>query len=186
MDGVGVPRRAQYVLGELDPNLDFNTPRWPQGQLRPITNDQENESQVTQGIFLGYYDEEEVNELTASGQAEDDTMPPSPPPVASPPPASEYLSDVGSEEEDPMQFGNVQDDDLVDDTMDRDLGDDDLDHDAEVDEQVESDEALLPEFDPAALGLKEINNLANFGVSSHKPGNGVAELLSDDLDKYWQ
>ena len=31
---------------------------------------------------------------------------------------------------------------------------------------------LQPVFDPAALGLKEINNLANFGVSSHKPGNG--------------
>jgi anaphase-promoting complex subunit 10 len=36
------------------------------------------------------------------------------------------------------------------------------------------------------MGLKEINNLAHFGVSSHKPGNGVEELLSDDLDKYWQ
>ncbi len=41
-------------------------------------------------------------------------------------------------------------------------------------------------LDPVALGLKEINNLAHFSVSSHKPGNGVIELLSDDLDKYWQ
>jgi hypothetical protein len=41
-------------------------------------------------------------------------------------------------------------------------------------------------FDPATLGMKEINNLAHFGVSSHKPGNGVDELLDDDLDKYWQ
>jgi anaphase-promoting complex subunit 10 len=41
-------------------------------------------------------------------------------------------------------------------------------------------------FDPMAMGLKEINNLAHFGVSSHKPGNGVEELLSDDLDKFWQ
>ncbi|KAK4216518.1 galactose-binding like protein [Rhypophila decipiens] len=116
------------------------------------------------------------------------TMPSNPSPVESPPPASPYGSDDGSELEDQMDFGNVQDDDLVDDddTMDRDLGEDDLDHDEEVDEQAESDEPLQPELDPAALGLKEINNLANFGVSSHKPGNGVAELLSDDLDKYWQ
>ncbi|KAK0668738.1 galactose-binding domain-like protein [Cercophora samala] len=53
-------------------------------------------------------------------------------------------------------------------------------------EQDISDQPQEPLFDPAALGLKEINNLAHFGVSSHKPGNGVAELLSDDMDKYWQ
>ncbi|KAK4180702.1 galactose-binding domain-like protein [Triangularia setosa] len=53
-------------------------------------------------------------------------------------------------------------------------------------EQDGSDQPQEPPFDPAALGLKEINNLAHFGVSSHKPGNGVAELLSDDTDKYWQ
>ncbi|KAH8847594.1 hypothetical protein MCOR27_004477 [Pyricularia oryzae] len=47
-------------------------------------------------------------------------------------------------------------------------------------------EDTTPVFDPAAIGLKEINNLAHFSVSSHKPGNGVAELLGDDLDKYWQ
>ncbi|KAM7199719.1 galactose-binding like protein [Naviculisporaceae sp. PSN 640] len=131
----------------------------------------QNEDDVTRGIILGYYSKDE-----------------SPSPVASPPPASEYLGDDGSGDEDPMQFGHVRDDDddLVDDTMDRDLGEDDLDNDEEVDEQVESDEALPSDFDAAALGLKEINNLANFGVSSHKPGNGVAELLSDDLDKYWQ
>lgn len=44
----------------------------------------------------------------------------------------------------------------------------------------------LISFDPMLLGLKEINNLAHFSVSSHKPGNGVEELLHDDLDKYWQ
>ncbi|KAK4198643.1 galactose-binding domain-like protein [Triangularia verruculosa] len=53
-------------------------------------------------------------------------------------------------------------------------------------EQDGSDQPQEPPFDPAALGLKEINNLAHFGVSSHKPGNGVDELLSDDTDKYWQ
>jgi len=85
-----------------------------------------------------------------------------------------------------MEFGNAHDDDLLDDAMDGDLGDEDLDEDHEEVEQVESDEPLEPVFDAAALGLKEINNLANFGVSSHKPGNGVEELLSEDLDKYWQ
>ncbi|CAP67528.1 uncharacterized protein PODANS_6_11820 [Podospora anserina S mat+] len=53
-------------------------------------------------------------------------------------------------------------------------------------EQDGSDQPQEPPFDPTALGLKEINNLAHFGVSSHKPGNGVTELLSDDTDKYWQ
>ncbi len=51
--------------------------------------------------------------------------------------------------------------------------------------EEDEDEGLIS-FDPMLLGLKEINNLAHFSVSSHKPGNGVEELLSDDLDKYWQ
>lgn len=62
-------------------------------------------------------------------------------------------------------------------------------HDEEPNpDEYDYDEAedTVPVFDPAAVGLKEINNLAHFSVSSHKPGNGVAELLSDDLDKYWQ
>ena len=50
----------------------------------------------------------------------------------------------------------------------------------------DGDEAGQLAFDPLALGLKEINNLAHFSVSSHKPGNGVEELLNDDLDKFWQ
>ena len=54
------------------------------------------------------------------------------------------------------------------------------------DEVIPDDQIEIPFFDPAAMGLKEINNLAHLGVSSHKPGNGVEELLSDDLDKYWQ
>ena len=49
-----------------------------------------------------------------------------------------------------------------------------------------TDQMPVTIFDPVALGLKEINNLAHFSVSSHKPGNGVRELLSDDLEKYWQ
>lgn len=58
---------------------------------------------------------------------------------------------------------------------------------AENEEHIDAGEDMHDTtFDPATMGLKEINNLAHFGVSSHKPGNGVAELLSEDLDKYWQ
>lgn len=55
------------------------------------------------------------------------------------------------------------------------------------DEDPEETEQLQHSmFDPTAIGLREINNLAHFGVSSHKPGNGVEELLTEDLEKYWQ
>ncbi|KAF7550406.1 hypothetical protein G7Z17_g5747 [Cylindrodendrum hubeiense] len=54
-------------------------------------------------------------------------------------------------------------------------------------EQVDEDENEgVPLIDPATAGLKEISNLARFTVSSHKPGNGVEELRSDDLKMYWQ
>ena len=43
-----------------------------------------------------------------------------------------------------------------------------------------------PLQDPATMGLKEISNLGKFTVSSHKQGNGVEELRSDDLKQYWQ
>lgn len=52
------------------------------------------------------------------------------------------------------------------------------------DEEEGEDGAML--FDPVQLGLKEINNLAHFSVSSHKPGSGVEALLHDDLGRYWQ
>lgn len=86
--------------------------------------------------------------------------------------------DSGHSSDGEMMSGSGEmDDELLVDAMTEDLIDDD--------EHAESEEQL-PAFDPAAMGLKEINNLAHFGVSSHKPGNGVAELLSEDLDKYWQ
>lgn len=82
-------------------------------------------------------------------------------------------------------FGEA-DDELLGDIMTEDLADEMSEHD-EHDEHVESEEQLQgPAFDPSELGLREINNLAHFGVSSHKPGSGVKELLSEDLDKYWQ
>jgi anaphase-promoting complex subunit 10 len=55
---------------------------------------------------------------------------------------------------------------------------------ADMDERDDSGQTGL--FDPVRAGLKEISNLGKFTVSSHKQGNGVAELRSDDLSQYWQ
>lgn len=64
------------------------------------------------------------------------------------------------------------------------------------DEGLENDEAQgegddeghdgVPQFDPSAMGLKEISNLASFTVSSSKPGCGVKELRDDDVNQFWQ
>lgn len=64
---------------------------------------------------------------------------------------------------------------------DEEEGDDD---DIEDDEDIEDEP--MPLVDPASIGLKEISNLGKFTVSSHKQGNGVEELRSDDLKLYWQ
>lgn len=56
----------------------------------------------------------------------------------------------------------------------------------ELDEHDDDDGGAGMPFDPIALGLKEINNLARCRVSTFKPGNGVKELLDDDLGQYWQ
>ncbi|RGP72683.1 anaphase-promoting complex subunit 10 [Fusarium longipes] len=61
--------------------------------------------------------------------------------------------------------------------------------DEEDDEEGDDEEQgqdIAPLFDPATAGLKEVSNLARFTVSSHKPGNGVEELKSDDLKQFWQ
>ncbi|KAF5570655.1 anaphase-promoting complex subunit 10, partial [Fusarium pseudocircinatum] len=66
--------------------------------------------------------------------------------------------------------------------------DDHVDEDEDDEEAAEHDQAheAATLFDPATAGLKEISNLARFTVSSHKPGNGVEELKSDDLKLFWQ
>lgn len=63
-----------------------------------------------------------------------------------------------------------------------------LDEQVEDDEEVadEPEEELDPLVDPTSIGLKEISNLGKFTVSSHKPGNGVEELRSDNIKQYWQ
>ena len=43
-----------------------------------------------------------------------------------------------------------------------------------------------PPFDAAALGLKEIGNLASWTVSSCKPGCGVEALRDEDTGLFWQ
>ncbi|KAM0330584.1 hypothetical protein ACHAQA_003532 [Verticillium albo-atrum] len=60
--------------------------------------------------------------------------------------------------------------------------------DEQIEDQLEEDHEgdLAAHFDPSARGLKEISNLGKFTVSSHKPGNGVDEMRSDDTDEYWQ
>lgn len=75
--------------------------------------------------------------------------------------------DMGEESEGQMVFGGSEDD---------------------GDETEELDENGVPHapFNPIALGLKEINGLAHFRVSSFKPGNGVEELINDDIERYWQ
>jgi anaphase-promoting complex subunit 10 len=50
----------------------------------------------------------------------------------------------------------------------------------------EHEDDQMPHFDPHPPGLKEISNLGKFTVSTHKPDNGVEELRSDDLTKFWQ
>lgn len=62
----------------------------------------------------------------------------------------------------------------------------DSDGDMEDEDQDDLDAVPVAPFNPVAMGLKEINGLAHFRVSSYKPGNGVPDLMSDDLDRYWQ
>ncbi|KAF4471245.1 anaphase-promoting complex subunit 10 [Fusarium albosuccineum] len=56
----------------------------------------------------------------------------------------------------------------------------------EEEEPAEEAQEIAPLIDPATAGLKEISNLARFTVSSHKPGNGVEALKSDDTAQFWQ
>ena len=56
----------------------------------------------------------------------------------------------------------------------------------EVEEEHDEHDPAAAMFDPTTMGLKEISNLGKFTVSTHKQGNGVEELRSDDLKQYWQ
>lgn len=89
------------------------------------------------------------------------------------------------------------DEDLVDEdgavAVEEDVGEEeeeeeDVEHEEGEEGEEEEEEEALQEVlaDPTALGLKEISNLGRFTVSSHKQGNGVEQLRSDDLNLYWQ
>ncbi|RDW85899.1 hypothetical protein BP5796_04224 [Coleophoma crateriformis] len=92
-----------------------------------------------------------------------------------------------------------EDDDLADgdDEDDLDGGEEEEEEGADVedidDEQGEEEGGIEevpmeidPPFDPTALGLKEIGNLASWTVSSCKPGCGVEALRDDNTDLFWQ
>ena len=177
-NGGGAPRRRlRFILGKLDPNRDLNTDRGRSKRL-PIVLDIENEDAVAEGVMHGTYDLDQVMDYTNW------------PNVAQAPPGEGsddedlalQVAQASDDEEDvDAEFG-AHGDELLGEVMDEDIDDDD-----EHGGQADDDEHLQgPMFDPAAIGLREINNLAHFGVSSHKPGNGVEQLLSDDLDQYWQ
>lgn len=97
-------------------------------------------------------------------------------------PDDEILSQDQYEEED-TSVEDEDEHDLDDDDENNDEDDDDEDHD---DDHGDEDLEIAPLIDPATAGLKEISNLGKFTVSSHKPGNGVEELRSDDLKRFWQ
>ena len=100
-----------------------------------------------------------------------------------------FAFEGNSEDDEQFGFGAGSGDDMIEGLIDDPelIGGLTDGHDIEdEDHQVDLDQLPASIFDPAALGLKEINNLARFRVSTYKPGNGVQELLSDDLDKYWQ
>lgn len=172
----------------MDPNKHLNS--HPETKRPPITYEPENEDAVVDGVRRGLYDFDEVIAWTDHGElpslasvgdaqdSDDDGLPQR---------SRVSFQDVDSSDDDPQmdprQDTLLGDDELLGEVMDEDI---DL-HEHEHDDPADSDDQQhAPVFDPAAIGLKEINNLAHFGVSSHKPGNGVEELLSDDLDKYWQ
>lgn len=183
------------VLRELDPNANL----WRRRAVKrpPITMDQENEDAVRTGLSSGIYDRGEIIAMTNNSffgpsaavagatqaalfrrlheqEVDDDDESPIPDDVG-----------FGAELENEMDPNDISPDDMDSDEPDQEDGEEDGDTDEPNDLQV-GDQSPVAFFDPTVMGLKEINNLAHFGVSSHKPGNGVDELLSDDLDKYWQ
>ncbi|KAK6824734.1 hypothetical protein PG987_012228 [Apiospora arundinis] len=97
-------------------------------------------------------------------------------------------------EQNGQDSGNEEASEEADD-LDRDLDENgegaDVDPDEDEGEEGEGgedegqDDDELP-FNPSAVGLKEISNLASFTVSSYKPGCGVKELRDDDINLFWQ
>ncbi|QYS98346.1 DOC domain-containing protein [Trichoderma simmonsii] len=96
----------------------------------------------------------------------------------------EQQADQMTYDDDAMSQGQYDAEEAsLDENLDENVDDNDDDN---VDEQVEGEQEPLAMMDPVVFGLKEISNLGKFTVSSHKPGNGVEQLRSDDLTSYWQ
>jgi anaphase-promoting complex subunit 10 len=190
LDGHPAKRRA---LGSLDPNRDLSR-RVITGKRAPITSDIENEDAVLDGIALGVYDLDEV--LAYTNQQLPAPLATSSGPVESESDDEQPLATLaapgsyGVLEERPVEdFQEEYDEEMLDEDSEGEYEDEGQEppvEGVEGDDVEGEDEDHVGYFDPTSMGLKEINNLAHFGVSSHKPGNGVEELLSDDLDKYWQ
>lgn len=190
------PAVERFALGPLDPNRDLNTTR-PLKRRGPITFDQENEEAVVDGVASSIYDLEEVVALTNHHgyalaatpneplDSDEEAL------TVSPSGRNQILQDQSSSTDESSGDGGDDDDYemMAAGGLDDDLGEEvaeDQEEDDDDDEAIMEEQSPVTFFDVTAMGLKEINNLAHFGVSSHKPGNGVEELLSEDLDKYWQ
>ncbi|KAK1775501.1 anaphase-promoting complex, subunit 10-domain-containing protein [Copromyces sp. CBS 386.78] len=205
------PKRRR-VLGELG-QRHLNAPL-PFTKRAPITLDQENVDEVNEGLYNGIYDINEIFAVTngtwlpspaqsararrtQEEQSDDEDFPS---PVGDGPasdielPDDDHMGDNDNDIEGEQFHEGIPragDEHNVDDHNHEDHADefgfDEHGERIDPDEDLEETEQLQHSmFDPSAIGLREINNLAHFGVSSHKPGNGVEELLADDLDKYWQ
>lgn len=97
----------------------------------------------------------------------------------------EHSGDTDSEDETDLDMseGSIDDPELDENYDGVEVDEAEVDGE-EVEEGNETQDDVL--FDPAAVGLKEISNLASFTVSSYKPGCGVKELRDDDVHQYWQ
>ena len=206
------PHKRRRVFGELA-EWDLNPPR-PFSKRIPITLDQENIEEIHDGLYQGVYDIDEIFAIT-DGTWTAFPAPMAPPeelsddddvifnPVGDGSASDIELQDGHHNDDDNgpegeqyqegfnelmqgLEQGHNGDNPAPDPDGDEFAYDEHGDR-IEPDEDLEETEQLQHSmFDPSAIGLREINNLAHFGVSSHKPGNGVEELLTEDLDKYWQ
>jgi len=89
----------------------------------------------------------------------------------------EELDDEDVELEDEEEGADGED-------IDRDVDEEGNDEEEGGIEEVPMD--IETPFDVAALGLKEIGNLASWTVSSCKPGCGVETLRDEDTNLFWQ
>lgn len=188
---LGIPR---VPLGPLDPDWDLNTSQSLRSRY-PTIFYHENVDIAVNNVLNDTNNIVEVVSLTDNCGFNHAATPNEPLDsdeealVESPSGRNQILQDQSSSGDESSDDGVDEDDyEMIStEVLEEELAEENIDEqDDEEDEANMVDEIPVTFFDPTAMGLKEINNLAHFGVSSHKPGNGVKELLSEDLDKYWQ